>query len=229
MALRGRNAPGLAGPAWVPCKTLTLQLRTIGPNEKKLMMEDVEDLATREYVREPPSMNYIAHVGDILSGGCPGQEVPNWTEMLWAAEEDIHGHDPAMEVTQMFDRLMAECDLARLSYFIRTEEGLRLKKYLKEAWVRVTLCMPASMYGLAEGENCLFAYSMEGLIIAQEHGRVGYRLRHNREMVDCLSEILNKMSHQAGELWIRILEDPSDSVADTDELDSSDLELVHFE
>lgn len=106
----------------------------------------------------PPGLT-TAHfrdiLGELLRGTFSTQDVPRWTQAIWDEESII---DPTVAVRQQFDSIISNSDLSRLSYFARSRAGRKIAKQLKEAWCRVTLAHPTSLYSLIEGETCLMYF-----------------------------------------------------------------------
>ena len=204
---------------WAPWQVTTIPVRQMSERERRDMANQIDELATLSLgQRNPPNYAYISMMGDIISGGCPKKDLPQWTTVLWAEEEDHLAEDDRLESMHDFDRAMMDCDLARLSFFLRSEEGKKVKSWLKDAWMRVTLALPCSMYAIAEGENSIMAFSVEGLQVAREYGspRFGYFSPH--EAFLALTGVLTRMSHGPWEEWVRDLHYDTSS---TEELDSN--------
>ena len=219
---------------WAPCKVTSLYVRKMSDRERANLKRDIADLTATRLTRHPPSYPYIRQVDEIVSGSCRRDDMPMWTTYLELDEVEaldvpdpvsgsVSGNGYNLPTQHDFDNVISNCDLARLSYFIRTDEGIHTREWLKEAWMRVTLALPSSLFGLMEGEECPITFADEAIAIAREWGAEDFRFISAQETFHLLRKKLVQMSHHPGDPtcqgWLRSLE-VADSGSDTEPLES---------
>ena len=143
-----------------------------------------------------------------------------WTTMQWSNEMESVHNQGIYDRLHDFDRIITDCDLARLSFFMRSAEAAKIKMWMKKAWTRVTLSLPSSLDSLADGEFCVICYAEGALEVASEYGSDSYYSLTPQETFDCLKHRLADMSHDPSEAWIRVWQHSATLVRALGEIES---------
>lgn len=147
-----------------------LRLRALSNAERREIRDGLLQLRPKwnPFMSRIPPDDYISHLEKLLAGPYrPFPPLPPWTQKIW--ELDDPDSDEVV-LQHKFDMVLNNCDLSRLSVFMRSRDGQVVKEYMKSAWTRVTLCIDTAIYGLYHGDCSLICYGKRDLQFAQSCG-----------------------------------------------------------
>lgn len=142
---------------------IELKVRKLDIRELRDMKTTIRKLRRLDRLRNPPSVAYRHLLANMLQGDFhSAEDVPPWTSFFWIDDDES---DRLTEVVRDFDRMISNCDLARLAYFARTGEGQTVRKFLKNSFARVTLATESSLYSFFADDVSALCIPVESIEI----------------------------------------------------------------